>query len=151
MTRPNHTPHRTTRSDRRTARPFTTAFAAALVACAFVVGCGGGSAATTAPPTVRPVGSATINATPSFAFAPASLTVVAGDTVAFAFGTVAHNVFFDPQAAAPADIAGSNASVSVPRVFTTAGTFRYTCHIHPQMVGTVVVTARSPSGSVGGG
>jgi plastocyanin len=83
--------------------------------------------------------SKTITASSALAFGPASLTVNAGDVVTFAFGTIAHNVFFDAQTGAPADISGSNANVSVTRTFTTPGTYRYTCHIHPFMVGTVVV------------
>src|SRR5438552_14740955 len=61
-----------------------------------------------------------------------------GNTVA-AFGSVPHNVFFTQQAGAPADIAGSNANVSVTRTVATAGTYAYTCHIHPSMQATVEV------------
>jgi hypothetical protein len=59
--------------------------------------------------------------------------------VTFAFGSVGHNVFFDTAAGAPADIPGINANTSVTRIFNTAGTFTYICHIHPSMQGTVVV------------
>src|SRR5437879_3293380 len=52
---------------------------------------------------------------------------------------VPHNVFFTQQAGAPADIDGANANVSITRAFATAGTYTYTCHIHPSMQGTVVV------------
>jgi plastocyanin len=65
--------------------------------------------------------------------------VNAGETVTFAFGSLAHNVFFTVQAGAPADIPGNNSNVSIDRAFATAGTFTYTCHIHPSMHGTVVV------------
>jgi plastocyanin len=81
----------------------------------------------------------TIAATPSNTFTPASLTVNAGQAVTFAFGSVAHNVFFDLQAGAPSDIDGQNAGVSIQRTFATAGNYHYTCHIHPGMQGTVVV------------
>src|SRR5215213_6009305 len=104
--------------------------AAALATIMLLLGCGGATgpygSGTTTPPPPR-----TVNATPSLAFSPASLTVTAGETVTFAFGSVAHNVFFDPQTDAPADIAGANAGVSVDRAFPSAGTYRYTCHIHP--------------------
>ena len=109
--------------------------AIALVIAATIAACGG-SSDTTAPP---PTNDHTILATPSLTFGPASLTVNAGQTVTFDFGSVPHNVFFDAQAGAPADIAGNNANVSIDRVFTTAGTYHYTCHIHPGMQGTVLV------------
>jgi plastocyanin len=80
-----------------------------------------------------------VAATPSLAFTPASITVHPGDAVTFAFGSVGHNVFFDAQAGAPADIDGTNANVSIQRTFATAGTYQYTCHIHPSMHGAVVV------------
>jgi plastocyanin len=109
----------------------TTLCAAALA------GCGGGDAG--AGPADPPPDARTIVATPSETFTPASLTVNAGDAVTFAFRSLAHNAFFDAQPGAPADIAGENANVSVQRTFATAGTYRYTCHIHPSMRGTVVV------------
>src|SRR5690349_16778103 len=106
-----------------------------IVMAGLVAACGGsGADNTTAPPPHN-----TISATPSLAFGPASLTVNAGETVTFAFGSVAHNVFFDQAAGAPANIDGLNANVSVQRVFTAPGTYHYTCHIHPGMQGTVVV------------
>lgn len=72
-------------------------------------------------------------------FTPNTLRVTVGDNVAFAFGSVAHNVFFAPQTGAPADITGNNVNVSISRSFMTAGTYAYTCHIHPGMQATVVV------------
>jgi plastocyanin len=79
---------------------------------------------------------------------------VAGGTATFAFGSVAHNVFFDGAAGAPADIPGVNSNTSVTRTFTTPGTYVYTCHIHPGMTGRIVVsprTAASDSGPTGYG
>jgi plastocyanin len=80
-----------------------------------------------------------VSATPGLAFAPGTLTVNSGDVVTFAFGSVAHNVFFDARAGVPEDIPGNNAGVSTQRTFTTPGTYHYTCHIHPGMQGTIVV------------
>ena len=119
--------------------------ATALTVLVLLLGCGGatGPSDSGAPP----ADPGTVDATPSLAFSPASLTVTAGDNVTFAFGSIAHDVFFDAKTGAPADIPGSNAGVSISRVFTTAGTFTYTCHIHPFMHGTVVVQAR-PAGDV---
>ena len=98
--------------------------------------CSGGYGGTTSPIAGHGL---TISATPSLSFGPSSLTVSAGDVVTFAFGSVAHNVFFDQRAGAPADIDGLNANVSIQRTFTTPGTYHYTCHIHPSMTGTVTV------------
>ena len=98
--------------------------------------CSSGGGGTTSPITGD---GHTISATPSLSFGPSSLTVSAGDVVTFAFGTVAHNVFFDQHAGAPADIDGLNANVSIQRTFSTPGTYHYSCHIHPSMTGTVVV------------
>jgi hypothetical protein len=106
---------------------------------ALVVGCGGSGGGYGTGPTPPPPPANTVDATPAEAFTPASITVTAGTTVSFAFGSLGHNVFFDAVAGAPADIAGTNANTTITRVFNTAGTFTYTCHIHPNMHGTVVV------------
>ena len=99
--------------------------------------CGGSGGGTSAPP--PPPAGNTVSATPALRFTPDPLTVNVGDVVTFAFGSVAHNVFFDAQDGTPADIAGSNANVDVQRTFTKAGTYQFSCHIHPGMRGTVVV------------
>lgn len=93
------------------------------------------------PPPPPPPSPREVDATPGLAFSPQNLTVDAGDEVTFAFGTVGHNVFFDAETGAPADIGGVNTGVSVTRVFPTAGVYHYTCHIHPGMAGTVTVQA----------
>jgi plastocyanin len=111
----------------------------ALIAALTLLGCSsGGGSDTNAPPDAQPTGN-TVSATPAETFTPGTLTVNAGETVSFAFGSLAHNVFFTVQAGAPADIPGNNSNVSIDRAFATAGTFTYTCHIHPSMHGTVVV------------
>ncbi|HEV2671353.1 MAG TPA: hypothetical protein VGU74_09685 [Gemmatimonadales bacterium] len=48
-------------------------------------------------------------------------------------------MFFTTQTGAPADIPGDNANMSVDRQFAAAGTYNFTCHIHPSMHGSVVV------------
>jgi plastocyanin len=111
---------------------------------------GGGSGGTFVP-------AATVNATPSLAFAPAQVNLAVGGTVTFAFGGVGHNVFFDDDpAGAPANIAGVNANTSVQRTFPTAGVYTYFCHIHPGMQGTIIVgssasTPTPPDSSSPGG
>jgi plastocyanin len=98
-------------------------------------GCGSDSGGTTSPPPADN----TVAATPSLTFSPATLTVSAGTAVTFAFGSVQHNVFFDPTTGAPANIPDPSSNVNVERTFPTAGSFHYTCHIHSGMQGTIVV------------
>ena len=112
------------------------ALTCAAGACGGNAGSGYGTTSTT--PTV-PVAPDLINATASLTFDPPMLTTKLGHTVTFAFASVGHNVFFDAATGVPADIPGVNANSSVTRTFSTAGTFTYTCHIHPYMQGTVVV------------
>lgn len=103
-----------------------------------LLGCGGSGYSPTSP-SGPPLPVGTVQATPSLAFTPATTTVAVGATVTFDFGSVAHNVFFDAHSGTPPDISGNNANTSVARTFTTAGTYSYTCHIHPSMHGTVIV------------
>ena len=114
----------------------------------FVAGCGGGATTptTSGPPTMA----ATVGATPQLAFTPARANVLPGGTVTFDFGTVAHDVYFDPAPGAPADIPGENAGTSVTRTFASAGTYGYSCHIHPGMRGTVVVGTAAGTDVPGG-
>jgi plastocyanin len=115
----------------------TTKYIAAACAAAVAAGCGGSGYG--GGPTAPPNDPRTVSATPSLAFTPSTLTIETGQTVTFAFGSVAHDLFFDANADAPADIPGTNANVSITRTFAHAGTYRYTCHIHPTMHGTIVV------------
>jgi plastocyanin len=104
--------------------------------------CGGGSYGSPSPTptgTNPPPAADRVGATASLAFDPPTLTTKVGHVVTFAFGSVGHNVYFDSATGAPANITGVNANTSVTRTFDTAGTFTYTCHIHPYMQGTVVV------------
>ena len=110
---------------------------AAMAAAACGSSYGGGYNGIAAPPPATDP--RTVTATTALAFGPATLSVNEGDTVTFAFQSVAHNVFFDAQAGAPANIEGSNSNTSIKRVFATPGTYHYTCHIHPFMQGSVVV------------
>jgi len=102
-------------------------------------GGGYGSPSPTPTGTNPPPAADKVDATASLAFDPPTLTTKVGHVVTFAFGAVGHNVYFDSAAGAPANITGVNSNTSITRTFDTAGTFTYTCHIHPYMQGTVVV------------
>ena len=119
-------------------KTFSTLFVAGVLAAVSACSCSGGYGTDTQnrPPVDD---GKTVNATPAETFSPATLSVKVGDAVTFAFGGIAHNVFFDAKAGAPADIPAATENASVQRTFTTAGTYTYTCHIHPGMRGTVVV------------
>ena len=124
----------------------------ALTFLALLLACGGGGAGTTtAPPPGPPPMTATVNATPNIAFNPSPVKIVPGGTITFAFGSVAHNVYFNAVAGAPADIPGNNAGTSVSRTFASAGTYVYNCHIHPGMTGTIVVGTTATSDTTTGG
>ncbi|MEO7083281.1 MAG: plastocyanin/azurin family copper-binding protein [Gemmatimonadaceae bacterium] len=116
------------------------------------IACGGSSS--TAPPQTPSSpspSSATVNATPSIAFSPATTTIALGGTVTFAFGSVPHNVYFDATTGAPQNIPGNNANTSASVTFNTPGTYVYHCHIHPGMTGTVIVGATMQTNSGGYG
>ena len=122
----------------------------ALTLLALLSACGGGAGTTTAPQPGPPAMTATVNATPDIAFNPSPVKIVPGGTITFAFGSVAHNVYFDAVAGAPADIPGNNASTSVSRTFASPGTYVYNCHIHPGMTGTIVVGTTATSDTATG-
>ena len=107
--------------------------------------CGGGYSPTapkdpTDPTDPTPVAEATVQATPSEQFTPGRINLTVGGTVTYAFGSLAHNVFFDnAPTGAPDNITAPSSNKSVTLTFNTKGTYVYNCHIHPGMQGTVVV------------
>jgi plastocyanin len=111
-------------------------FMAALIAGA--AGCGGSTAYSTTPGGGGTPVPNTIDANPSLAFLPPTLTVATGTTVTWTFEGVTHNVTFTAASGVPADIPNST-NASVQRTFATAGTFAFHCTIHPQMTGTITV------------
>jgi plastocyanin len=133
---------------------------APLVMTSIIAACSSSAEPYTSSPTgsgnAAPVSAAQVNATPAITFTPANVALNVGGTVTFAFGSVAHNVFFDDDpAGAPASIDGANMNTSVQRTFPVAGVYNYFCHIHPGMRGTIVVggvedTAQRDSSGYGG-
>ncbi len=83
-----------------------------------------------------------------FAFAPATVTVTAGDTVTWTNADpVAHTATATDSSWDTGDIAeGASASIT----FNTPGTYSYLCTPHPTMTGTVVVEAAAGGGGGGG-
>ena len=62
-----------------------------------------------------------------------------GENVTFAFGTRGHDAFDTSGVAAPANIPGANARVSMQRTLSAPGTYRYHCTIYPGRSGSNVV------------
>ena len=80
---------------------------------------------------------AAVTATAGNQFQPSQVTIARGGTVTWTFAAL-HNVTFQSGNGVPANIPNTS-SGSVSRTFSTAGTFNYTCTIHPGMNGSVVV------------
>jgi plastocyanin len=75
---------------------------------------------------------------PGNIFSPFSVDIARGGTVRYVFPSDAHNVIFANVSGKPADILVTT-NQTVSRTFSVAGTFPYTCTIHPGMDGQVVV------------
>lgn len=122
-----------------------------LTACS---GGGGGNDYGTNPPgggNTPPPSNNVVQATPSLQFSPSAITIAAGDSVKWQFGSVAHTVSFQKADSNPGDYGGEPGTVTPPpdipqsenvtvaRTFSSPGTYRYRCSIHPTMLGTVTV------------
>ena len=76
----------------------------------------------------------------NFTFAPATLTVKAGTTVTWTNkDDIPHGIASADNAFARSKALDTGDSYSF--TFTTPGTYRYFCYVHPPMTGTVVVQA----------
>jgi plastocyanin len=115
---------------RRVPAPAAALALSALIA-AVVAGCGGSA------PDVAPVATDAVTIR-DFAFAPANVQVVAGDTVTWSNEDAApHDVVFDGEPGA-SQLLGRGATYEA--TFIRAGVFDYACSLHSQMRGRVTVT-----------
>lgn len=71
-------------------------------------------------------------------FTPNFVAIARGGNVTWTFGARPHNVEFGSTSGAPAGI-GNSTNVSVTRTFANAGNFAYTCTLHANQNGTVLV------------
>jgi plastocyanin len=82
---------------------------------------------------------------------PSTLSVPTGTTVTWAWAGGSHSVTFSDD---DSDIKSSG---TFQRTFAAAGTFPFHCRVHPEMTGTITVTAAGsaggdpPAGGSGGG
>jgi len=115
---------------------------AALSGIVILLSCGGGGDSTTAPSTNPPVtpppSQPNTIMTAGNAFAPPTITIVAGTSVTFTL-PFNHNAEFESSA-----ISDLGFGVSAARTFAAPGTYRFRCEAHSSsysdgMSGTVVV------------
>ena len=113
--------------------------AVSLVFAVLLGACGGG--ATTAKKSESPTPAAIGPAVQAldFKFAPAALGVKAGETVTWTnAGENTHNVIASDGSFKSDSF---NKGQTFTHTFAAAGSFKYTCTIHPTMIGTITVTA----------
>ena len=91
-----------------------------------------------APASTTPVHTDHVQIT-NFAFAPAEITVVAGTTVTWMNEDITQHDVFAPPVGLQSPVLNQNDSYT--HTFSSPGTYRYICSIHPFMHGTVVVTS----------
>jgi plastocyanin len=78
----------------------------------------------------------------NIAFNPDSVLIATGGqgvTWTWNDGVITHNVTFAATTGAPANCANGASGTTCTRAFSTAGTFNYSCTLHPGMNGKVVV------------
>jgi plastocyanin len=94
------------------------------------------SGSTTKAATPPPPNAAVTVVLHNIAFNPQTVTIKAGQTVAWKFddGTIVHNVTFNSFAS------NDLSSGYYTHTFTAPGTYRYVCTIHSNMTGVVIVT-----------
>jgi plastocyanin len=91
-----------------------------------------------------PQASAGIITIDNFTFTPQSLTVKAGTTVTWTnHDDIPHGIASQNNAFAKSKTLDTDDSYSF--TFTTPGTYKYFCYVHPHMTGTIVVEAATGS------
>ncbi|HEV8408896.1 MAG TPA: hypothetical protein VGQ30_00220 [Gemmatimonadaceae bacterium] len=84
-----------------------------------------------------PLSPTQVNANPALDYNPASISVTAGTTVTFSFGSIGHSVSFVTAGSPNSIPVTANAQVGV--TFPNVGSFAYHCLVHPYMQGVVNV------------
>jgi amicyanin len=113
--------------------------AAAAALAALLGACGGGTTTSTKSESPTPSVTGPAVQIADFKFTPQTLTVKAGETVTWSnTSATPHNVVADDSSFKSDNL---NKDQTFTHTFAAAGTFKYTCTIHPQMTGTVTVTA----------
>ena len=118
-----------------------------LLACVAIAGCGSSSSSSKSTSSAAPAPASTSSSSSSggvtvkvagFAFNPTSVTVKKGQKVTWTNSdTAPHNVTSDDGTIQSKDFGQGQSFSFTP---TKAGTFAYTCTIHPQMKATLIVT-----------
>lgn len=119
-----------------------------LCPAVFALACSSGSSAGSGYGPTSPVtaetfgGSATAQSVdvtmPAEKYIPNHIDIAQGGVVRFVFTALAHDVRFNGNAAAPADVPATT-NTTVNRSFANKGTFAFFCSLHAAMTGTVVV------------
>lgn len=117
---------------------------------ALLAGCGGQAAALSAMPTAMVTPAATAMAGPpvatkavsvrNFAFKPPAITVPVGTTVNWTNDDIEQHTATADDKSFDSDVINNGNGYSF--TFSKVGTFRYSCLIHPDMRGQVIVTAK---------
>jgi plastocyanin len=101
-----------------------------------VVATGTGPTPPNTPPPSAPAATIT---TPGVSFSPATVTIQAGQTVAWQISGARHNVTFRSAQPTGGNIPDTDAGRTVTRTFAAAGSYPYDCTRHSGMSGTINV------------
>ena len=116
---------------------------------ALLTGCGGQAAAQAAPTatvmlaptaTAGPAVATTTVAIRNFAFSPPNITAPVGATVTWTNDDIEQHTVTADDKSFNSDVVNNGKTFTF--TFSKAGTFKYSCLIHPDMIGHVIVTAQ---------